>query len=922
MKRLLALLSLTAVGAASNLSCAPTVPKFEFKYAEKRAVLPNGLKLVIIPDRNTQMAQVNVRYAVGSNEDPPGKRGIAHLAEHMMFEHRFAGNDGPKTFEMLPEISPGGYNAYTIWEKTHYHLMARAEDVENLMRLEAGRLNAKCNFLDESDYPREREVVRNEIRQRFGGPQGQVLQLMLRAAYPPDHAYYEFVGGDDKQVSSITFKEMCQFLDDYYTPDRATVVVVGNVDPERIGKMAMKYFGGIAKGNAKPRRKVVELPPFEKYEKIEHPIDLERTRVSVIWRMPSIYGVDSAKINIMASSMNARLRRFREDWNFATSVSAGMFNGGGAFGPVYSPIFTVDMELHKYSDLDKALGYVWKAAEGVHKGLSGDGFDATQRNLAKAGMILNLESISQRADLVADLVQFEKEVDFLGNKEFLFNELEAIDKVDADEFKSFAKGRLSKSKAKVIVFKASKEGIQGDTRSAVKFNATSHARESNVVLNAAADAAKPLPMPTSESVLNRTESYTLGNGMKVMLLPIPDAMPVVSASLRFNVGSVHEAPADAGLADLAAGFRSPPRDSNFWLTGVGFGGSAGSDSTSFSARGISLYLDVALKGIERIVKAGYVDQGQIESWQKRTKVSLASLRRRQRIAFNKEFAAALFGSDHPYTTTGRITESSVGRMGRDRLNSFARKHYSAGNATLIVVGKFELAAAKELIADTFGGWSKGHVDQPVSTASAPRTGPLHFGVIGQKLPQVEVRFGYPGPAGRDGQFAARLVLSRMLRSRMDKVRATLGSTYGIQAGWQARLGPSAYFVGGTIDSLRAGETVKFMRKMIDELRAGEDFAAGFAEARRATLKALLAESSESFALVGRLSTLAAFNQEPSSHDELARQVASLAMDAVKQVMATDLDPNKEIIAAQGDREALEKMFAEAGLNSARFIEPK
>ncbi len=928
MKRLSAflasLLSLGFIGMASmaQLNCAPTVPKFEFKYAEKRAVLPNGLKLVVIPDRNTQMAQVNVRYEVGSNEDPKGKRGLAHLVEHMMFEHRFAGKNGPKTFEMLPQISPGGFNAYTIWEKTHYHLMARADDVEDLLRLEAGRLNSKCKFLDESDFPREREVVRNEIRQRFGGPQGQVLQLMLKAAYPPGHAYYEFVGGDDKQVSSITFKEMCKFFDDYYTPDRATVVVVGNVDPDRIGKLVVKYFSGIEKGNAAPRKRVVELPPFKKYSKIEYPVNLERTQVAVIWRMPALYGSDSAKISVMASSMNARLQRFREDWDFAVNVGAGMFNGGGAFGPVYSPIFTVNMELYKYDDLDKALNYVWKAADGVHQGLSGDGFDEKSRNLAKAGLILGLESIAARADHVADLIQFEKDVDFGSNKEFLFHELEAIDKIDADGFKGFAKGRLSKNHATVIVFKASKDGIQGDARSAVTFNATAHARESNVVLNAAADAAKPLPVPTSKSVLGRTESYTLSNGMKVMLLALPDGMPIITASLVFGVGSVHESPADAGLASLAAGFRNPPRDSDFWTTGVRFSSRAGANSTRFSARGISLYLDVALKGIERIVKAGYVDQKQIESYQKRMKTALASELSRQRRAFDKEFAAALFGDAHPYTTTGSVTESSLAKMGRDRLNSFARKHYSAGNSTLIVVGKFEVKAAKKLIEDSFGDWDKGHVDPPVTTATPTRSGPIHFGVIGQKLPQVEVRFGYPGPAGRDSQYAARLVLSRMLGKRMGQVRATLGSTYGINAGWRASIGPSAYFVGGTIDAPRAGETVKFMRKMLDELRSGKNFAADFAEARRATLKALLAESSETFPLVQRLASLALFGKQPGSHDELTRQVAVLTIDAVKQVIVKDLDPNNEIIAALGDRESLEKMFTEAGLNNARFIEPK
>jgi zinc protease len=116
-------------------SCAPKDPQVKFKYAELRAHLDNGLKIVIIPDKTTSMVQVDVRYEVGSNEDPPGKAGIAHMVEHMMFQHHMLGPDKPATFDIIPQLTLA-FNAYTTYDKTHYWLLGAKEDLETLLKVE------------------------------------------------------------------------------------------------------------------------------------------------------------------------------------------------------------------------------------------------------------------------------------------------------------------------------------------------------------------------------------------------------------------------------------------------------------------------------------------------------------------------------------------------------------------------------------------------------------------------------------------------------------------------------------------------------------------------------------------------------------------------------------------------------------------
>ena len=161
----------------------------------------------------------------------------------------------------------------------------------------------------------------------------------------------------------------------------------------------------------------------------------------------------------------------------------------------------------------------------------------------------------------------------------------------------------------------------------------------------------------------------------------------------------------------------------------------------------------------------------------------------------------------------------------------------------------------------------------------------------------------------------------MMTLRMASVRTELGSTYGIYAGRSTRVGPTSYQVGGTVDAARAGESLKFMRMKLQELRDGVDFDRDFVTARHSVLKKLLAQSTESYTLAGRLSQIARYKLDTAYYEKLARNVASVLPKQVKALMAIELDPNKEIIVNMADRPTLEASFAEAGLDNVRIVDP-
>jgi predicted Zn-dependent peptidase len=269
--------------------------------------------------------------------------------------------------------------------------------------------------------------------------------------------------------------------------------------------------------------------------------------------------------------------------------------------------------------------------------------------------------------------------------------------------------------------------------------------------------------------------------------------------------------------------------------------------------------------------------------------------------------------------TGRATPESRGRMGRDLLMDFKNKHYSAANATLVVVGAFDAAKAKEIIEDNFGSWGKGHRDEPAPAASRA-AGPQVIGVAGEGGPQVTLAIGYPGPAGIDGFHAARMILAEMLSQRMARARTELGSTYGLQVGWSPSVGPTAYGITGTVDNERAGETLKFLREQIAALHRGEGLQADFALARRVVLKRLLAESAETPSLAARLAQIATYDLAPDHFDQQIKLVAAAPLAQVKMLLKGELAAANEVVLAMSDRATLEKVFAEAGLTGVRFVE--
>ncbi len=915
--RKLATVALVAFAAA----CTPSTPTFSLKYAEKRGTIEkNGLRFVVVPDSTTQLAEVDVRYDVGSREDPVGKAGLAHLVEHLMFQQRPDGPATPPLMHFIDQLTTF-FNAFTEWDKTHYMQLSRADQLDSMLKIEAMRMFYGCQTIAPEEFQRELEVVRNEIRWRGGDAAGQAQQMVLSSVYPKGHAYEREIGGNDRQLASITLQDACDFMKKYYTPERAVVVVAGGVDVDQTIKTIEKWFGNMERRESAPRVSVAPITMSPGRATFD--VDIERPQVHVAWALPPSNTAEgeAAQFGIWGAFFGAAAKA--EEYGFATQVQPQLLGGQLA------PVFVISVELRSMGKLDEAIDFINKAAKSAGRGY--DQIDWQQlENLKarrKASFIAGIEPLTSRTLQIAEAVQFDTEMSFGSSDEYIIHELKKIDSLDGDRVHDAVTKALDPAKAKIIVIRNTKEGVQGDIRASMKFQTKSDEKKELAEVDPR-EALRPLKVAAELKALNGAKRFELGNGMKVVLLPV-DAMPLVATELTFNVGTA----ASPGVADAAAGFLRLPMDAlAIQAAGLEVGCEAGPDTTTCGTGGVNIYLDVMIQALERLVRAGEYSQDGIESYAKSYRDRMKLKESQTDYEFQRQSLGALFGAEHPYTKGGAVPASVFGGLGRDQLTKFRNAHYTAGNATLVVAGNFDVAKAEAMIRSTFGGWGRGGVDKPVPPTQRPRTGPEYIGVVGKDKPQTTIRIMYPAPAGVDGSEAARRVLAQMLNERMQDIRFKLGSTYGTYARRGDAVGPTAYGMGGDVDTARTGESLKAMRAGIAVLQhvaagtATDDelqmFAIDFVRARRKLVQVLLGESTVSQELARRLGFVATYNLPPDFYNQLLQRTAAVSLAQLKMLIQTELAPENEIIVTKGSRETIEKTFSEAGLTSVKIVEPE
>lgn len=222
----------------------------------KERTLSNGMKVVSVLDNTSPTVAIHVWYDVGGKNDPIGKSGFAHMFEHMMFKS--TRNMPNEKLDRLTE-DVGGFNNASTWpDFTNYYEVVPSNHLEPLLWAEADRM-VNLN-VDDANFSSERDVVKEEFRQGvLAQPYGRFQEFTNNLSYQK-HPYKRGVIGNLEELDAATPKDANEFYKDFYRPDNAVLIVVGDFDQKQFDAWTDKYFGKIARP-ANPVKRVTEVEP-------------------------------------------------------------------------------------------------------------------------------------------------------------------------------------------------------------------------------------------------------------------------------------------------------------------------------------------------------------------------------------------------------------------------------------------------------------------------------------------------------------------------------------------------------------------------------------------------------------------------------------------------------------------------------------
>jgi zinc protease len=216
--------------------------------------LDNGLEVVVIENHRAPVVTHMVWYRVGAADEPPGKSGIAHFLEHLMF--RGTDSYAPGEFSQIVSRLGGEENAFTMQDATGYFQSVAVEHLDRVMELEADRMTNLR--LSDPIVLAERDVIVEERHQRVDNDPGSRLSEMMRASLYLHHPYGTPIIGWEHEMSALTPEDARAFYDRWYAPNNAILIVSGDVTPDRVREMAEEHYGPIPAGDVPERVRLVE----------------------------------------------------------------------------------------------------------------------------------------------------------------------------------------------------------------------------------------------------------------------------------------------------------------------------------------------------------------------------------------------------------------------------------------------------------------------------------------------------------------------------------------------------------------------------------------------------------------------------------------------------------------------------------------
>ncbi len=904
---------MTAVINAQNGDKLPPIKMQQF-------TLPNGLRVIMHEDKSTPVVAVSVWYHVGSKNEAAGKTGFAHLFEHMMFQ-------GSKNYEdnySKPLDEAGAsLNGTTDEDRTYYYEVVPSNFLERALYMEADRMGGLLDAMSQEKLDNQRDVVKNERRQRIDNqPGGTAFERIAEIMYPDGHPYHWSPIGSMEDLTAASMDDVKGFFRQYYVPENAVLVLSGDLDVKQAKGWVDKYFGTIAKGTNPIKRPNPAQPALSGEIRKTYEDAVPLPRLYMVWHSSPLFSPDEAPLDMLSAILSqGRGSRLQGNLVYGKELAQSIFAGNNT--SEIAGVFQVTATAARGKSLEDVEKEVNAEIERIKKD------PPTAEEMSRALNSLESQAIYGLQTVLGLNGRISSFAGYKGQPDYFQAELDRYRKVTAADVQRAANAYLNGNRL-VMSYVPGKTPAQKMNPDANKPSSTSEKKKDDARL-AQQTANLPKPGPNPTFALPPIEKIKLSNGLNVWIVRQSE-LPIVSMNLVMRSGGTLDPEDRSGVASMTSTLLNQGTKTRSAIDianqqqslGVFINAGATWDSSNVSMQTLTKNLDQALELYSDVVVNPAFPDAELESTRRRALGAIFQRKSNPTAVSDVVYNKVLYGNQ-PYGRQLNGDEKSVKAMTRDDLVNFYEANYRPNNGTLVVVGDVDGKTLKPKLEKAFGGWKGGDVTLMNAPNAAMMGKPGIYLVDKPNAAQSSVSIGQVGVDRSNPDFYSLQIMNSILggggSARLfNNLRENKGYTYGAYSRFVYRRGAGPFSASAEVQTAVTKESIVEFMKELNGIRGSIPVTQTELENNKQGLIRRYPSGFETVGQIsGQLTNLIIYDLPDTYFNDYISKINAVTLADVNRVANKYLDPSKMSIVIVGDRKLIEPKLKELGY-SITFVD--
>ena len=920
------------------ISCSSNNGK-TFKIDYEKFELDNGLTVIMHQDKSDPLVAMATVVHVGSNREKPGRTGFAHFFEHVSFT---ASENTPRGAHRLLIPTWGGQrNGGTSFDFTYYYGIVPKDAMEKLAWVTSDMLGFVLNTVDEQTLEGEKQVVKNEKRQRVDNqPYGHSRGIILKALYPEGHPYSWTVIGELEDLQAATIDDVKEFYNEFYGPSNTTLVIAGDIDFTETRQIVERWFGEIKPSmniTDDPKPQLVSLERSKKLYHLDKFAKLPELRI--VFPTVQNYHPDAYALNTLADLLSDGknspfYKEIVENQQIAPSASASNYSSE------ISGEFTMRVRTNPNVSLDNVNDAIKTALENFEtKGIN----DNDLRRIKAGQETAFYNGISSNLNKALQLGLYNE---YAGDPGFIGQDIKNILSVTKEDVQRVY-NKYIKSKNAIylsvvpeaqpdLVLSGSEEAyvkeekvVQGaEKQFQMKYGEKSSDFEKTPTIHDRSEPALgelPLlkvPEVWRSSLLNGVKLYGIEN----------NELPLIQFSMRIDGGQALDVKGKEGTAVILGSMlkegtktKTPAElEAAIDLLGSSISFSAGLEGMYVSGNTLERNFDETVALVTEMLTEPRWDERAFEIVKNR-RINTIKQRKTsaQSVAFNA-LSKQLYGEDHPAATPVGGTEKSVQSITMNDIKNYFNENISPQVSHFHVAGKMTQRSIEKSLKQLSQNWIGSDVELPeIKTSKPPARSKVYFiDIPGAK--QSAITLGTLSIPGGNPELYKYSVVNNRLGGGMEArlmrtLRLEKGYTYGAGSFYRENSYQTPFYAYSQVRSNVTLESLEIFKNIIN----------GYAESYNSedlelTKNKLIKQNALRFerlgSLLNMLDTISKFNFPDTYIQEQQDVLRSMNLQDAKSIAQSEFNADKMYFVIAGDAKTQLRRIKELGYGSPIMLD--